>query len=683
MLKRAEILSPAGSMESLVAAVRAGADAVYLGMREMSARRNAENFDTEGLKAAVEYCRVRNVAVYLTLNIMLKENELSDALDIVRDAVLTGISGIIVQDIGLAHIIHTAFPRLPLHASTQMSVNSPSALSVLKELGFCRVVTAREMSRNELKTFCEKAKELEMEVEVFVHGALCMSMSGQCLMSAMLGGRSGNRGLCAGPCRLPFEVSDGTGFDLSLKDLSLLSHLKELEKMGVSSFKIEGRMKRPEYVAAATAAARTALYGGDTHEIFDTLQNVFSRSGFTDGYYTEQKGRDMFGIRTRDDVIAAGDAIPKLHELYRNERQSIPVSMEFKAQLNRPCELTLTCGLVSVTVSGTQPQTAANIPLDLKAAEESFKKLGSTQYYCEDFKAEIEENIFLKKADINELRRNGIEFLDKVRVLSEPLEEMPFEFSKDDIPHAKKPALIARFAKPEKIPNKLDGLTAVVVPIFENVPESLPQGITVIAELPRRIHDESALLKRLEYVKAKGIKTAICGNLAAVELAKSVEMSIVGDIGLNVCNSESISVLKEMGLSAVSLSAEIDMGDAVGIPSSLPKGIFAYGRLPLMLLENCPLKNGRGCEQCDKKGYITDRKAVNFPIRCTGGVSELLNSVPIWLADRLTEMGGLDFLYLRFDDESPDEAREIINAYISGGASSGEYTRGLYYREVL
>ena len=249
MNENCEILAPVGSREMLVAAVRSGADAVYLGAKEFSARRNAENFGVFELKNAIEYCHIRGVKAYLTLNILIKEREFKSAFDLAKNAYNLGIDGIIIEDLGLAKILREKIPDLKLHASTQMSVHSVSALPILKEMGFVRVVAAREMSKKDLISLCKRAEELGMEIEVFVHGALCMCLSGQCQLSAFLGQRSGNRGLCAGPCRLPFKVEKGTGYDLSLKDLSLLDHLNELREMGVKSFKIEGRMKRPEYVA--------------------------------------------------------------------------------------------------------------------------------------------------------------------------------------------------------------------------------------------------------------------------------------------------------------------------------------------------------------------------------------------------------------------------------------------------
>ncbi len=340
--KKGEILSPAGNFQMLEAAVRCGADAVYLGAKDFSARRNAENFTAEELKTVAEYCHIRGVKAYLTLNILIKDSELGAACELARGAYLAGIDGVIIQDIGLASILRKAVPGLALHASTQMSVMSPKALPYLKKAGFKRVVAAREMSLPQLKIFCREAEKAELETEVFVHGALCMSVSGQCKLSAYLGSRSGNRGLCAGPCRLPFSVEGGTGHDLSLKDLSLLNHLSELCDIGVTSLKIEGRMKRPEYVAAATAAAYAARDNGCVpKDIEDLLKNVFSRSGFTDGYYTENLGRDMFGIRTKEDVTAADTAFSALHSLYRGERQSVKISVALTAKTDTPLRLTL------------------------------------------------------------------------------------------------------------------------------------------------------------------------------------------------------------------------------------------------------------------------------------------------------------------------------------------------------
>ena len=251
-----EILAPAGSTDALIAGVRCGANAVYLGMKNINARRNAANFGTEELASAVKYCHERNVKVYVTLNILVSDEELETAVHTAEEAINAGADGFIVQDLGLAKILHEQFPKVRLHASTQCSVNSPEGFKALEEAGFVRAVIPREMSLEEIK---EIRKATDMELELFVHGALCMSVSGQCYMSAMLGGRSGNRGLCAQPCRLPFSADESKSCDLSLKDLSLLSHLKEIEEAGVCSLKIEGRMKSEYYLATVINAYRRAM----------------------------------------------------------------------------------------------------------------------------------------------------------------------------------------------------------------------------------------------------------------------------------------------------------------------------------------------------------------------------------------------------------------------------------------
>lgn len=680
-----ELLAPAGSRETLEAAVRCGADAVYLGAREMSARRNAENFAAEELADAAAYCHIRGVGVYLTLNILLRDEELPAALALTRTAVRAGIDGIIIQDIGLAQLIRQAFPSLPLHASTQMSVHSPAALSFLHDQGFCRVVAAREMSAAQLRTLCDAAQTLGMTVEVFVHGALCMSVSGQCLLSAILGGRSGNRGLCAGPCRLPFSAPGGTGYDLSLKDLSLLGHLAELEELGVASLKIEGRMKRPEYVAAATAACRAALDTGKVpEELGRTLRDVFSRSGFTDGYFTGKTGREMFGTRTKEDVTAAEKAFPALHELYRGERQHIAVSLTAAFRAGIPAALTLSDGSRTVTVTGETPEPAKSRALTAESAAESLSKLGGTPYFAERTDIQTDDGLFLRGAALNALRRDAAAALSEKRAEPQIRPENPVSFSSETAVHAERPALIARFDTAAQIPASVEGLSAILLPAEAPLPESLPRGVRLIADVPRGIADEQVLAGRLAECRERGFEAAYCGNLSAAVLAKKAGLAVMAGVGLNVYNRESAAVLAGFGAAAVTLSAECRLADAVSLPVSVPKGIFAYGRLPLMLTRNCPAANGQSCASCGRHAALTDRKGVSFPVRCRGGFSELLNSVPVWLGDRLNETQGLDFLLLWFTDENEADVRLITDAYRFGGTPpAGGFTRGLYFRETL
>ncbi len=681
-LELGEILSPVGNREMLEAAVRSGADAVYLGAKSFSARRNAENFDLDALRDAIAYCHIRGVRVYLTLNILIKDAEMNEAFSLAKSAYNMGIDGIIVEDLGLARILHEKIPELKLHASTQMSVHSPSALPLLKALGFTQVVASREMSKTELIALCQKARELDITVEVFVHGALCMCVSGQCLLSAFLGSRSGNRGLCAGPCRLPFSVKNGTGYDLSLKDLSLLEYITELYKMGVRSFKIEGRMKRPEYVAAATAACREALDSGSVEpELSATLKNVFSRSGFTDGYYKNNLGKDMFGIRTKDDVISADKAFPFLHELYRNERKSVPINVRAEILKDKPISLTLSDGENTVKALGNIPQTAKNRELFYDDALKNLTKFGGTPYYDEGGGIQLDEGLFVSAGELNALRREATEQLNKKRaeiaVIPSDAEFKPQYTNIKGVT----PKLIARFENAEQIPDDLSGISAIVFPL-ENKPD-FKTDLPLIADIPRGIISEETIEKRLIEFKASGFGAALCGNLAAVEIAKRVGLRVIADTGLNISNSEAVTTAESLGAAAVVISAEETVADAKVINSSIPKGIVSYGNIPLMLFKNCPLKNGISCKQCDKNGVITDRLGVEFPIRCRMGYSELLNSLPIWLADRKDELRGFDFTMLYFTRESKQRATEVIKAYRDGLSPDIKHTRGLYYRGTL
>lgn len=681
MLFKPEVLSPVGSPQSLQAAVRSGADAVYIGAKQFSARRNADNFDDSDIKETVRYCHIRGVKVYLALNIMIKQSELQAAFDVALYAYKCGVDAIIISDLGLASLIHKHIPALQLHASTQMTVHSPACLPMLKDLGFSRVVVSREMSKQELQEFCAAANEIGIEVEVFVHGALCMSVSGQCLLSSVLGARSGNRGLCAGPCRLPFKVQNGTGYDLSLKDLCLYGYINELKEMGVASLKIEGRMKRPEYVSAATAACRQAVDNGFIDEkLFKTLQDVFSRSGFTDGYYKNNLGRDMFGIRTKDDVIAAGDTYSYLHELYRAERQSIAIKISAEILAEKPMTLTITDGKNTVTVNSDIPQEAKNKAAEKQGVIDNLTKLGNTPYYCGDISVNLDDGLFVAASSLNALRRDAIERLDNKRAEIIVKEYTVPDFKTGGNLNGKK-QFIARFASIDQIPHNLNDIKTIILPYECDIPHF--DGVRIVAELPRYIGNENIVKNRLAILKEQGINTVYCGNLSAVALAKPLGFKVIGSIGLNANNNETLNTLKQIGVDVGMLSAEISLKEIKTIAADIPVGIFGFGRLPLMLTRNCPVKNGKTCVDCDKKGTLVDRKGIEFPVMCRVGYSELLNSAPLYMGDRLNEIPNVDYLLLYFTNETSDEVNDIINMYSSGKKPTEEYTRNLYYRDLI
>jgi len=668
-----EVLSPVGSSESLVAAVRAGADAVYLGAKSFSARRNATNFDNQELVDSINYCHIYGVKVYITVNILIKQEELNDVIGLVQYLNDIGVDGLIVQDLGLCKIIHDHFPDLPLHGSTQMSIHHESALPFLKQLGFSRIVVAREMSREELRSFCIAAKEVGIEVEYFVHGALCMCVSGQCLLSAMIGQRSGNRGLCAQPCRLPFSVKNGTGNDLSLKDSSLFKYVKEMKEMGVTSLKIEGRMKRPEYVALATHCCKQAV----EKEIVEDklLRDVFSRSGFTDGYYTLNLGKDMFGIRTKEDVEASKDSFNQIHEYYRVERANVEIKMFISIHENQP--IVLKVG--DVVVTGEAPLLATNKPTTKQEVVDNLKKLGNTAYYCNDVIVDMDDGLFVRNSIINNLRRELVEALNQKRSIV-PIRQSSEVIISNDAPKQNLKDLYIRIANKEQLPSDLSGIKGVIYPLdiqFEKM------SCERIVEIPRWIYNEKAIKAFLQTHKELGVKKAYCNNISACMIAKEMGFEIMGGNFLNVSNGKSFETLSLLGIQQVTLSAELTLKEMDLIHVQQEKGIISYGYIPLMIYRNCPLKNGRTCDKCDKKGYIKDRMDTKFPIRCRFNMSELLNATPIYLADKQDDLKNLTYQILYFTIEEKANVENVIASYQQHEKRLTDYTRGLYYRGVL
>ena len=408
--KSPEILAPVGGEEQLKAALRCGADAVYFGLQNFNARRNADNFNGEGLKETVRKCHEHSCRVYITVNTLVFDGELEEVYKAVDTATGAGADALIIQDFAVAAYAKERYPKLKRYASTQMAVHNSEGVKALQKWGFDRVVLARELSLKEIKTIID---ETGVDAEVFVHGAHCMSLSGNCYLSSMIGGRSGNRGLCAQPCRLDCEVC-GRDHALSLKDLSYMDHIEELAEIGVGSLKIEGRMKRAEYVAASVTACKNAREGKPYD--LDALRSVFSRSGFTDGYLTGKRTLDMFGYRTKDDVLAASDVLKDLAKLYEKEPQTVPVDMYLAVKAGEPAKLTVSDGSLWVSIEGAVPEKAKTQPMTKESAEKNLSKLGGTMYYLGAFDAEIEDGLILPVSAVNELRRNAIAALTDARV---------------------------------------------------------------------------------------------------------------------------------------------------------------------------------------------------------------------------------------------------------------------------
>lgn len=663
-----EILAPAGSMESLIAGVRSGANAVYLGGKTFNARRNAGNFDNEELKTAVEYCHRRGVKVYLTLNIVISDEEFEGAYNTVKYALSVGVDAFIVQDIGLAKMIREYFPQAKLHGSTQMSIMSPAGVKYAEKLGFSRVVLAREMSLEEIRQI---QKSTDLELELFVHGALCMCVSGQCYLSSMLGSRSGNRGLCAQPCRLPFTAKgDKKECALSLKDLSIIEHLEELN--GITSLKIEGRMKRPEYVSAAVTAVKKAIDGIYNGTDSFNLRSVFSRSGFTDGYLKGKLGRDMFGIRQKEDVLSANNVLKKISHNYDNENPLLPMDMQFTCKKDIPCVLTVTALERTVIVTGEIPDIAINKPMTAETLKQRLSKLGGTQFYADKVDIVLDEGLIIPVSKINELRRKAVEEIEKlpeITVNSKPFKKKLYTAKN------KTPYLTASFKNAEQIPDR-HLFKNVFIPMNSSLEDFVDNRAGVV--LPRGLFSmEEEIRKRLEKLKKAGVTKALCGNPGTCQLAEEMGFEVFGDFSLNIFNSESANMIKNPILS---FELTLEQANRINAENT---GIIAYGYVPLMLTRNCPVKASIGCYECNKQGRLTDRKGYEFPVICTDyPCVEILNSVPIYMLDRIDEIK-TDFAHFYFSTESVKDVEKIIHMSETGEKPDFKYTRGLYRRGAL
>lgn len=688
-----EILAPAGGMESVRAAVLNGADAVYLGQKGFSARQNAENFDETALKEAVNFCHLYGVKVYQTVNTIVFDEEIPDLLQTLRVACETGVDALIVQDLGVVALAKEYCPDMPLHGSTQMTVHTPEGAQLLADMGLERVVLAREMTLREIEEVCRKVK---IETEVFVHGALCMSVSGQCYMSAMIGGRSGNKGSCAGSCRLPFRVNKeqrGEYYDLSLKDLCAASQVKDLEKIGVTSLKIEGRMKRPEYVAAASSVYHAVEQGLPAD--LETLRAVFSRSGFTCGYLNGQIDGDMFGFRGKEDVTAAtGEILGKLQETYRKNQQRFPVNLFLEMRLDCPAKLVIEDkDGHRVSVQGDIPFEAVHKPTTAELAQEALGKLGDTPYYLDQFKASIAAGIMLPKSKLNALRRQAVEQLNQMRLAGTEIhfrKEKPFPVHERRCSSSEKsPELRGRFSSFDQLPGNW---TECFQMIYLPVDEVLGHAELLLAEKGKIILEPDRILfgseektkEKLSILREKGFEKLAISNLAHIRLGKQLGYELYGTHFLNITNSWSGKQYDRLGIKDTVLSVEGGLGQLREIAvSGMNLGAVIYGNLPLMIVRNCPVKRYKTCGECKGRNSVTDRLGNHFPVICNKSkYSEVLNCKTLELSDKQEDFAVFDFLELYFTQESREECKKIAERYLCRQAPVKEFTRGLYYRKI-
>ena len=686
-----ELLSPAGSPESLRAAVQSGAGAVYLGWGDFNARRSAKNFSDEEFADALRYCHERGVRVFLTLNTLLTDRELPRALETATAACRMGVDSVLVQDWGLFDLLRQALPDLPLHASTQMSLFTSGGCREMAADGCERVVIARECSAADTAEIC---KNCPAEVEVFVHGALCMCYSGQCEMSALIGGRSGNRGRCAQPCRLPYGVNEPAkkSYPLSLKDSCLANRLGEMAEMGVACLKLEGRMKRPEYVAVITRIYARLLAEGRRPTAAEKaeLEQAFSRSGFTDWYWQGRHGAGMFGTRPENapdpkELFAQAKAAYE-----KGDQRTVPVRFACTVRAGVPCALTAeTEDGRAVTVTGPVPEAARSRAVTAEELCQRLRKTGGTAYRCKAVTAEVDEGLSLPASAVNALRRDALAALTDARTAPPQRRELPVP----PPPAGDRAAAAPRFTVSVTTAAQLTPQLLALGPARVYVPLELLAAFSALPEadtewcaiLPRvwRDRDEPELRRWLDHAKALGVTAVLAGNIGHLSLVRDTGLAVYGDYGLNVFNGRSLDYLRKKGLSSACLSFELRFAQLRDLPKCLPAEAIVYGRLPLMITENCLIENAGAC-RCDRPNFLTDRTGAAFPLLpAYGHRTEIQNSRVLWLADRPEYRHlGLSFARLRFTTETPEECLRVFRDYQAGAAASGEFTRGLYERGV-
>ena len=690
-----ELLSPAGSMEALRAAVQNGANAVYLGIGTFNARQGAKNFTLETLGEALKYCHVRGVAVHLTLNTLVTDREFKSVSELIRKTAEAGVDAYIVQDLGVAQLCRQIAPEVPVHGSTQMTVHSLPGVQLCAAMGMKRVVLSRELSREEIRYICANSP---IEIEVFAHGALCMSYSGQCYLSAAIGGRSGNRGRCAQPCRQSYGYGRWEEkYPLSLKDNCLVHYLGELESMGVASVKLEGRMKKPEYVATVTAVYRKAIDEGVvTKPMMDALMTAFNRQGFTDGYYTSRVNQKMFGIRqdTRDD--------PQWLQAARQsfEAGETPlVDLKFRAVVTVDgSSLTATDPEGrTCTVNGPRPELARNVALTGEMLAQRVAKTGGTPYRCVEVRTRVDPGLIISAAAVNAMRRDVLNQLTALRARRADFPINPPKSVPDYRGPKDLPGLTVQVTTREQLtPNLLNSETAMLyVPLHILAADPEMTGLLVqrgrlAVVLPRIVHDGEMpkLKKDLALLQSIGVKNALVGNLGLLAPAREAGMRIHGDFGLNIYNSVSMNVLRSLEVCSALVSFEMTLPQIRDLSKAVNAEILAYGRMPLMITEQCLIQGRTGECTCHLGSTkLTDKTGAEFPILKDGDScrSVLFNGKKLSWLDRQDDLAKLGVWAIRlyFTTENAREVDRVLEDYLNPAPfDPGACTRGLYLRGV-
>ena len=691
-----ELLSPAGSPEGVIAAVQNGADAVYMGMGAFNARRGAKNFTDEEFVKAVRYCHVRGCKVYVTLNTLVNDREMRDAVAAAKLASDAGADAVIVQDLGMSYAIRCALPDIPLHASTQMSLHNLAGVEAAAEMGITRAVLARELSFEQIRFITKNAS---IETEVFVHGALCFCHSGQCYMSALIGRRSGNRGLCAQPCRLQYSL--GGRMDdhpLSLKDNCLVDQIRRLEEAGVASLKIEGRMKRPEYTGIVTGVYAKAIreQRNPDKEEMELLEKTFSRQGFTQGYFIGDK-LDMFGVRSEPDKDADKIFAAARKQYAEGEMRRVPVHFYTVLEKGEHIKaIAFDDDGHKAIATGPVPERAKRQGLTEQYLTEQMFKTGGTPYNCIENKAKAEPGLYLPASEINELRRKLIAQLSAEREKAPGRRTLRIPAPPVNVPAISDPARIyqvrtAEQLTPELAELKPDYIYFPAMELAENFDPLRPfidNGARPVAVMPRVITDDQSreVYAALEKLFDYGVNEALTGNLGHVFIARQAGMKVRGDFGLNAFNSYTLRVLQDAGFISATASFELRLAQIKAMAKPVDTELIIYGRLPLMVSDQCIIRQSAGRCNCQTPGQLSDRMGSVFPVVKEFGCRNVIyNAHKLYLADKRDDLYALGLWGLRmlFTTESPRECVEVAKGYLGlTDYKPNVLTRGLYYRGV-
>lgn len=689
MTEKMELLAPAGGKQELIAAVDSGADAVYIGAEKFSARAGAGNFDERQMREAVEYAHAFGVKVHCAINTLIKENELMLATETAISASKCGVDALIIQDIGFASHLRKVLPDMELHASTQMTVTSAEGVAYLKDMGFTRVVLARELSVSEIERI---VKSTDIEIEVFVHGAICMSYSGQCLMSSMLGGRSGNRGRCAQPCRLKYDLMENdrvcdSAYVLSPKDMALVNHLTELKRIGVTSLKIEGRLKSAEYVSCVGGIYRKYIdkMVPITTKDMTELKNAFSRSGFTDGYFTSKFGAGMMSHKNPANNSGSIYTQSVKDTAAGKNGRKIPINIYATLKAGEVFKITACDGDGNYAKSEGEvsAEYAVGRPLDEERIKIQLAKLGTTVFVAETTEVEVDANVTVPIKEINEVRRKVCESLWEKRISRK--EKRVCSVQTDETKKSQKgvPYLTAEIMTKEQGEAALK--TGRIKRLFAPPGVAkLLDGENEVTEIVTRMPDI------LSDVEPETESVSVSSPAAVYKYKNKAKY---GEFRLNIYNS--LSAKNFSDLKCITLSPELNLNEIryVADKVSQPETeIIGYGHIPLMLMKNCPIKAMGKCQKGKRIYSLRDRKNVKFPIMCSFGCrAVLLNSKPIYMADMADELikTNVDCIRLNFTLESPEECTEIINMYSDAldgrkvpKMKENTFTRGHLHRGV-